>query len=711
MIYALLLLLLLVAPARAETARVLSGEHGAFTRLVIELPGAPEWTLGRTATGYAFSARGETQPDYDLTAVWQRITRARLAALAVDPASGVLSLDLGCDCHIFPFEYDTGIVVLDIKEGPAPESSAFEAAFSSQPAPANGTKPAPEYSWIAAIPPYRPVVAALPLRLDTGTVSLEPLRDELLEQIAKGAVDGLVDMELPGKPTEMPASDRAVLPWSNIRIGEQPGVTVTNPGALIADDIPPDSCAAIKIVDLAAWGEGRMPHDLLVEARSGLFGEFDLPDDATILRSARQLLYLGFGVEARQTLDMLSVGSADEAVALYQSMSRLVDGETDPTTPFAAMLECAGPAALWAALAHDRLPAGPGVNRDAILQAFMALPAHLRRHLGTALAEKFLARDDSEAVRMIRDAMERSPEVDEGSVALLDAKASLHEGDTEAARSHAEAAVALDGNRAGSLVTLVEAHFRKLQPIDPGIADALLALRGEAGGDDLLEIDRAIVLALALSNRTNAAFEAGPTSLDLSDLWQVVQARSSDDDFLRHAVLPSEASRPEVADEVARATADRLLNLGFADAALVWLGPVDAAAPPELWLPAARMQFKRGDARAALALLEGVAGTEADEVRAQALLQLGDLPGARAALADAGESEAATRVELWAGNWADLSPQAADPWRAAADLAQARPASEASGLLDRGNRTVKASLAARDAIKALLAGVPSPGEN
>ncbi|MES2815357.1 MAG: hypothetical protein V4720_10715, partial [Pseudomonadota bacterium] len=67
MIYALLLLLL-VAPARAETARVLSGEHGAFTRLVIELPGGPEWTLGRTATGYAFSAKGETQLDYDLTA-------------------------------------------------------------------------------------------------------------------------------------------------------------------------------------------------------------------------------------------------------------------------------------------------------------------------------------------------------------------------------------------------------------------------------------------------------------------------------------------------------------------------------------------------------------------------------------------------------------------------------------------------------------------
>ena len=40
-----------------------------------------------------------------------------------------------------------------------------------------------------------------------------------------------------------------------------------------------------------------------------------------------------------------------------------------------------GPAALWAALSHDRLPAGPEVNRDAIVQAFQALPPQLRRDL------------------------------------------------------------------------------------------------------------------------------------------------------------------------------------------------------------------------------------------------------------------------------------------------------------------------------------------
>ena len=45
MIRALLLLLALAAPAAAQTARVVSGEHGDFTRLVIELPSPEGWTL------------------------------------------------------------------------------------------------------------------------------------------------------------------------------------------------------------------------------------------------------------------------------------------------------------------------------------------------------------------------------------------------------------------------------------------------------------------------------------------------------------------------------------------------------------------------------------------------------------------------------------------------------------------------------------------
>jgi hypothetical protein len=710
MIRVFLLLLAFATPVHSEPARVLSGEHADFTRLVIELPGSTDWTVGRIPGGYGFASKTGTQPTYDLSSVWQRIPRSRLASLGIDPTTGALSLGLGCDCHVFPFEYGNGIVVLDIKEGPPPAGSAFETAFIPPGADSPITSETASYDWILDHKSGRPKApVALPLPLDTGTVSLEPLRDELLEQIAHGAADGVVDMELPGKPGKIPVTDHGELPWSHIRIGEQPGVIVTAPGSLIPKDGSDPLCTPDQLLDLPNWGEGRTPQDLLAETRDGLFGEFDVPDEQAVLRSVRQLLYLGFGVEALQHADLLDTRTAGDALPLYRSMARLLDGETDPQTPFARMLECDGPAAFWAALAHDRLPTGPGVNRDAILQAYQALPPHLRRHLGPGLADRFLAHDDPEAARVIRDAMERAPDADRGSVALLDAKAELHEGNVDAARTHAEAAVALDADRADSLVALVETHFRKLQPMDPGVSDALLGLRSEVDATSLgPEVDRAIALSLALSDRIDAAFAEEVPPPALTDLWQVVEARAADDAFLMKAVLATDAPRPDISPDVGRAVAERLISLKFPDAALVWLGPVTPADLPGLRLVAATAELDRGNARSTVALLSGLEEPAAKDLRARALIQLGDLPAASETLAAAGDQKAAIRADLWRGEWSDLGSAAPEAWRQAADQDQPVAVPTNSGLLGIGDKTIDASLASREAIEALLASVPSP---
>jgi hypothetical protein len=716
MIRKLLALLSLAGPVSAEPLRVYSGEHGDFTRLVVELPSAADWTVGRTPEGYAFVVSGPTLPDYDLTAVWQRIARTRVAALDADASTGTLTVTLGCDCHLFPFEYQPGVVVLDIKPGPAPQGSAFETALPKQTPAAN---PSPEdestaaYDWLSdpTKASTRRPVTTLPLPLPTGEVSLEPIRDALLEQIARGAADGVVDMGLPLPGHAAPAADTVVLPWSDIRIGERPGILVSDPDAFAEGMLPASACAADDDLDLAAWGETASPIDLLSTARSGLYGEFDAPDPAAVLRSVRLHLYLGFGAEAAQQAGLLDQESEAGALALYRSMARLVDGESDPDTPFATMLDCDGPAALWAALARDRLPAGPGVNRDAILRAFLALPPHLRSHLGSPLAEKFLARDDADAVRVIRDAIERAPDADPGAVALLDAESDLHLGDTEAARDHALQAVALDGNQAEALVALVETHFRQLDPITSDVPDALLALRGETSGTALAgAVDRALVLSLGLSGQAEAAFlDPAATGATLVDLWRVVRDRASDDEFLRHAVLPSKTEPPQLEAALDLAIANRLLALGFPDAALVWTGPVLPTDAPDLRLAAAEAELGRRDARRAVELLSGLPGTKAATLRAKALLQLDDLAAAGTSLAAAGQTDAALRTSLWRGDWSDLDPSAPEAWQTAAQLTKPAVTDASTGLLGRGADAVAASTASRAAIEALLGSVAAPG--
>lgn len=712
MIRLVILFGVLAFTARAETARVISGEHADFTRLVVELPEAADWTVGRTPIGYAFATGAPSQPGYDLSRVWDRIPRTRLQALRADPETGTLHLTLACPCHVFPFEYRPGMVVLDIKDGPPPIGSAFEAAFESF---ANGegvvaTPPLARpgaYDWLDRT---RTVTSdVLPLPLATGSTSLDPLRDELLEQISRGATQGVVDMVLPGPPPDVGVGNLATLPWSRIRIGEMPGVRIGE--ELPAEGLTADGRACIDeaILDLPTWGADQPPLALLSEARSGLLGEFDRVETDAVLRSIKLHLYLGFGAEAAQIATLLDGGEAPEEVRAYLSMARLIDGQSDPATPFAGMLGCDGAAALWAALSYDRLPSGRQVNADAVVRSFVALPPHLRRSLGPDLAEKLLRRGDADVARIIRNAIERAPDSSTAEVALLDARAELQANRNEAARGYARASIEEGGRTADGLLALVEAHFRDAEPLSPDVADALLALQREAASSEEAQaLQRAVVLAFALSGQTTAAFAfAEDTGVASADLWQVAQERATDDDFLRHAVLSPGDQAPPARPEVALAVADRLVGLGFAEAALAWLGPVTETDPDQLRRVAARAELLRGDARRALALLASLTTPEDEVLRADALVQLGRLQPARQAYEAAGLPEQAARLMPWEADWSGLEDGGAGPWAAAAGIATV-PIRDETGPLARGAALVEESAAARAALDTLLSSIPAP---
>jgi hypothetical protein len=194
----------------------------------------------------------------------------------------------------------------------------------------------------------------------------------------------------------------------------------------------------------------------------------------------------------------------------------------------------------------------------------------------------------------------------------------------------------------------------------------------------------------------------------LAELWRITENRAPDDAFLIKAVLPPGASPPVVQPEITHDVAGRLLALGFPDAARDWIGPIDPSDSQELRLLAAKAALGLGDARSAVAMLDGVSEPEAETVRAQAHLQLGDLVAAGTALTAAGAEAEAARLGPWRGNWAELDPSLPGPWLQVARLINFATATEASALLARGGQAVDASLASREAIEALLTSVASP---
>jgi hypothetical protein len=514
----------------------------------------------------------------------------------------------------------------------------------------------------------------------------------------------MVDMVLPGKPLVPESEGMGDLSGALIRIGAIPGLDVS--GAQDTDRPSAEGCTPDMVIDLASWGDGRPPPDLLAEARANLYEEFDVPSPKALEHAVKGHLYLGFGAEAAQYGALLPQAEDDPTLAPLLSMARLIDGGADPASPFLPMLGCDGQAALWAALAHSSLPAASGVNSAAIVRSFQMLPPHLRRHLGPRLASLLLAQD-SEAARMIRDAIERTPEIPAGTIALLDAESELQASRPETALAHAEAAVRADASGLAGLSALVEARLQSGMPVSPEVATSLGALRDVSPEDEARRI-RALTLALALSGQVDEAFSlAGSANPDAADLWQAVALTADDSALLAHAVLAPTDKAPGVDPQVGQAIAVRLAGLGFPESALVWLGPVDAAAPPERRLAAAEAQLALGNARAAVQLLSGLSTSEAQAIKVSAYEQLGAYDAATQALLGAGRVEEGMRLATWGRDWNALQSEGPPRWAEAARLVAPVPTGPEAPLAA-GQSALDDSAAARSAVEALLADVPSP---
>lgn len=109
---------------RAETLRIRTGEHGSFTRIVVESAARADWALGRS--GGRYELRLGPAVAFDVTDAFRLIGRDRVAALSGGALPGSLLIGLGCDCHATAFATPSGALAIDVADGPATEGAPFE---------------------------------------------------------------------------------------------------------------------------------------------------------------------------------------------------------------------------------------------------------------------------------------------------------------------------------------------------------------------------------------------------------------------------------------------------------------------------------------------------------------------------------------------------------------------------------------------------------
>ncbi len=696
-------------PAFPRPAVITAGEHAGFTRVVIQFGAPIDWHLGREPQGYRLRIVPKA-PTYDLKNVFNLIGKTRLTAAAVDPETGDLRLNLSCRCFAMPYEERPGVVVVDLRDGDAPAGSSFELPLD-KPAVAHISAdidsaqhyPQPTFNWsIWSLP----TAVSLPVAPDPNpqlpplNPSLNPLRSSLIQDLSRGASQGLVDMVVPDQTAPPPTDGKALPP--QIEIGVQDHLITRQkdrPGPALAAQ--GGACWSDDQLDIAAWAGQQPVAAQMGPQRKGLIAEFDTPDPVAVTRAVRFDLFLGFGAEARSLIRTFSPDNPD--AALWSSMARIMDTAPDPTPAFVGMEDCPTAAALWATLSRPHtLPRSP-LAKAAVLRGFSALPPHLRQLLGPDLVDRFLQANDMTLATALFDAILRDPSVQSPAIVIMQSKMNQALGKTDRAISKiSDLAKSPGPSAAEGLATLIEEEAPLGHPITFAQVQALEAyLLERRGGPDAPRFQRALILARAASGDFDSAFKNLDSAPDIgAKVWQLLTRTGSNTAFLSHASLLGSDPIPQAAKALAIQIADRMLGLGLPDQAALWIAQATQT-PSQL---VARVKLAQGDSQGALNQLQSDTSDSASQLRAQAYQALGNPRQAADLYAKLGRPQDHWQALRQAGDWVGLAKHGPAPWKVVAELAiNSAPLLDAtSGPLAHDTSLLARSVATRDAILDLL---------
>ena len=721
---AALILLAFGLPLSAETVRVQTGEHAAFTRVVLLVDPAAAWSAGRTAEGYGVVVDGAE--DFDLSSFYRLIPKDRIADVRVDPARSALLLTTACDCRLDAFVDRPGVLVLDITDGPDPDSPFEVALFDAAP---EVMRPSLDLDLIprpiVALPAPRAIDPLDPARLaerQQERARVGELEARMAESLARATSQGLLTLRdapvaeeegttPPSVPTTTPEPETEPgRPGLIARTSVDAGLGELFAGRDLASEIL--NCWPDALVDVQAWGTDESYEDQMARARTALTGEFDNVDEAALLTLARLHLFFGFGREAAQILASDGAMTRDRMAA--GALADVIDGDPLTVPALTEQALCPGAVALWAVLARATDTQHPQTDARAVALTFRQLPLPLQAHLAPRLAQRLTALGEPDlAESLLTPALDGLASNADATLAISDISRATGEldraGDALATLTNTDAnagpeallallTLMLDQGQPipAETVALAEASLfeHRGDPVAPDLAAAIVSAETAAGNfsaalDDLAASEGLIAAEVAATLR-NAVY-AGASD------------RATDTGFLDLVYsTPLDGLEPAVENSLAA----RLLALGFAERAY------DLLRGPAIGEPMGERRYLRASTAMALgrpaeaeAHLAGIT-TE----RANRILQIGPTGQPIAAMDAAApaedDAEEAWRVGDWAGLARSSDPLLQDVSTRLLGGGAVRPDPEAP--LATGRELVSQAAATREALDALLNRFDSP---
>ncbi|MGC3939862.1 hypothetical protein ACOTTU_18800 [Roseobacter sp. EG26] len=677
--------------AVAEPIVVRSGDHEGFTRLVMQLPQSVDWQLEGAAGQQSILFSGHSD-GFDTSQAFDVISRDFLTEIRTSPSR--LDLELSCLCELNTFIDQGDFLVIDILDGPAlPEELPSATARRVQAVPRTAFNfgdllwSAPESSLetqnSSEIDTTAPQLSSSPSTNDENKrqqALIEETRSQLLAGVSNAASRGILQPATPNLGDLVKNSDeQEVIFDSSEQITEAAKPTPGNMRVTNSRDVPESdsdidlmtsgaTCGDPKKLAISDWGNDEAFYLQIAAQRTALYNELDKLNTDQALQLARLYLYFGFGVEAKQVLRL-----AEDLEANYPELLDLADimefGHARNPRFAHRYLDCDSDLALWALMAAKDVPVDQILNEKAALRALSKLPFHLRAFLAPIVSKRLTRYGDLEAASIALRSVQLGSATPTKQSELAKAKIETELGNNATANELLEGVIRSNTQETPeALIELVNSSVEEDSPISADVALLIESFNFELRDSDIgAELLRAHTIASAKSGQFEKAFLAMQSPEIVADKQLIAElqshvfhelARSSDDIIFLENLFSRFPPQPQELDpKTIVATASRLHDLGFfREAERVLANGISDNHNPETSLLLAQIQLALGHPNDALVSLGDITGQDANRIRAEAYLSLGDGRTAATLFLSANDLESTSRSTWLSDDWVDLAP-------------------------------------------------------
>ena len=519
---------LLVTSAQAQTGdpMIAAGEHGRFSRIVVQNGGADievvqtdrQVKLYNVTNPSAFNLR-----DVNLLRKAHRVLQAEKVLMG---NGGYIELTLACDCQVEASSSYDGKFVIDV--------------MAKEQSHANGADPkAPQDGKPEEHKESKPVNPSI----EEDRMTVAQARDRMVSLLQQAADNGLISVE------ENDESPLHITPQEEETYETATPETIGEHIVLAGDlnnkqeTAQPIEAAPVKTEKPANNANSTCLNDQVLEIKNDKFEEAPLVQ-ITELQSAivdasgadrdhltRELisgfLSIGFGAEALALLN--DQGAENSPLA---DISRIIaERPVDQNSRLLSAEGCSGAHALWQAAAET--PDNVASKVEASGNAVSALPSRLKSMIATRIAAKLVEAEAWEKAEEFAEFARENASTDDPTLALIEAQLLAHAGDDHEARKSLRQIAAQNSTASKeALLSLADSYEKNEAPYHDGFIE-------DVGAHSKVEKSSTTAIAEAMAWADVGNFGAAMM------------------------ILRNEATKSESRAEKARASAFKILNQGF----------------------------------------------------------------------------------------------------------------------------------------------------